>query len=50
MPRDLITLACGDCKRRNYNMDKNKRTHQERVEFVKFCKFCNKRTPHKETK
>ncbi|MEW5994369.1 MAG: 50S ribosomal protein L33 [Candidatus Zixiibacteriota bacterium] len=50
MPRDRITLACGDCKRRNYNTTKNKRTHSERVEYRKYCPFCNKHTLHKETR
>ncbi len=50
MPRDRITLACGECKRRNYDLSKNKRTHPERVEYRKFCPFCNKHTMHKETR
>jgi large subunit ribosomal protein L33 len=50
MPREIIILACGECKQRNYTMTKNKKTHQDRVEFVKFCKFCNKHTAHKETR
>jgi len=48
--RDIITLACGECKRRNYSTTKNKKTIPERLELKKFCKFCRKRTPHKETK
>ncbi|MBL8029529.1 MAG: 50S ribosomal protein L33 [Fibrobacteres bacterium] len=48
--RDIITLECTECKQRNYSTDKNKRLHPERVERKKFCKFCKKRTPHKETK
>jgi large subunit ribosomal protein L33 len=50
MPRDKITLACNECKRRNYSMTKNKRLHPERVEYKKFCPFCNKHTEHKETR
>nr|MBN2276354.1 50S ribosomal protein L33 [candidate division Zixibacteria bacterium] len=50
MPRDKITIACNDCKRRNYNLTKNKRLHPERVEYKKFCPFCNKHTLHKETR
>ena len=34
MPRDLISLACGECKRRNYTTTKNKKTHQEKLEVV----------------
>ena len=48
--RDIITLACGDCKRRNYSTTKNKRLHPERVEYQKFCPFCRKHTEHKETR
>ena len=50
MPRDRITLACGECKRRNYDTSKNKRLHPERVEFRKYCRFCDKHTLHKETR
>ncbi len=50
MPRDQITLACEECKRRNYTTKKNKRLHPERVEHRKFCAWCNKHTPHKETR
>ncbi len=48
--RDIITLACGDCKRRNYSTTKNKKTIPDRLELKKFCKFCRKHTNHKETK
>ncbi len=50
MPRDKITLACSECSRRNYNETKNKRTKPERVEFKKYCRWCRKHTPHKETR
>ena len=50
MPRDRIVLACTECKRRNYDMTKNKRLHSERVEYRKYCRFCNKHTVHKETR
>ncbi|MCP4608935.1 MAG: 50S ribosomal protein L33 [Planctomycetes bacterium] len=50
MPRDKIILGCIECKRRNYNMTKNKRLHPERVEYRKFCPFCNKHVKHKETR
>ncbi len=50
MPRDIIILACGECKRRNYNTTKNKKRTTERLELRKFCPFCRTHTPHKETK
>ncbi|HJD00755.1 50S ribosomal protein L33 [Candidatus Arthromitus sp. SFB-turkey] len=45
-----ITLACVDCKQRNYNTVKNKKNDPERLEFKKYCKFCKVHTSHKETK
>jgi large subunit ribosomal protein L33 len=50
MPREIITLACGDCQRRNYTQTKNRRTHPDRLELKKFCRWCRKHTAHKETK
>ncbi|MBN2104324.1 50S ribosomal protein L33 [bacterium] len=48
--RDIITLECVDCKQRNYTTTKNKKIHSGRVEFKKYCRFCNKHTVHKETR
>jgi large subunit ribosomal protein L33 len=48
--RDRITLACTVCEERNYNTEKNKRLHPERVEFKKYCPRCRKHQAHKETK
>jgi large subunit ribosomal protein L33 len=48
--RDNVILACQECKRRNYNATRNKKTHTERLELKKYCKFCRKHTPHRETK
>ncbi|OSM02435.1 50S ribosomal protein L33 [Magnetofaba australis] len=48
--RELISLACEECKRRNYTTDKNKRNHPEKMSLKKFCKFCGKHTVHKEGK
>jgi len=48
--RDKITLACSECKRRNYTGDKNKKLHPDRAEFQKYCPFCRKHTSHKETR
>ncbi|MDU4962392.1 MAG: 50S ribosomal protein L33 [Sporomusaceae bacterium] len=48
--RVAITLACGECKSRNYQSNKNKKNDPDRVEFNKYCKFCKKQTLHKETK
>jgi large subunit ribosomal protein L33 len=48
--RDIITLGCTECKRRNYTTTKNKRNTPQKLEFKKFCPFCRSHTPHKETK
>jgi large subunit ribosomal protein L33 len=48
--REIVTLACTECKRRNYSTTKNRRKSSERLEFSKYCRFCRKHTPHKESK
>jgi large subunit ribosomal protein L33 len=48
--RDIITLACAKCKRRNYTTTKNKKKHQDRVTHKKYCPWCNAHTEHKETR
>ena len=48
--RVKVTLACTECKQRNYNTMKNKKNDPDRIELKKYCKFCKKETLHKETK
>ena len=48
--RVKITLACQECKQRNYDTMKNKKNDPDRIELNKYCKFCKKHTVHKETK
>ena len=48
--RVLVQLECKDCKERNYCTNKNKRTHPDRLELKKYCRWCRKHTPHRETK
>ncbi|PKK96151.1 MAG: 50S ribosomal protein L33 [Tenericutes bacterium HGW-Tenericutes-4] len=48
--RDRITLACTECKQRNYDTSKNKKNTSDKVELKKYCRFCKKHTLHKETK
>jgi len=48
--RVKITLACTDCKQRNYDTKKNKKNDPDRLEMKKYCRFCRKHTLHKETK
>lgn len=48
--RVKITLACTECKQRNYHTTKNKKNDPDRLEMKKYCKFCKSHTTHKETK
>ena len=48
--RSIVTLACTECKRRNYSSTKNKRNTPDKLEFKKYCRFCHKHTVHKEAK
>ena len=38
--RVKITLACTECKKND----------PDRIEFMKYCRFCRKHTLHKEAK
>ncbi|MBW2645668.1 MAG: 50S ribosomal protein L33 [Deltaproteobacteria bacterium] len=48
--RVIVTLACSECKRRNYTTTKNKRTTPDKLNFKKYCRFCRRHTSHKEIK
>jgi large subunit ribosomal protein L33 len=48
--RDIVTLACTECKQRNYTTTKNKKNTPDKLEFKKYCRFCQKHTSHRETK
>ena len=48
--RPKITLACVDCKDRNYITKKNRRNDPDRLEMKKFCPTERKRTLHRETR
>ncbi|ADR19443.1 MULTISPECIES: 50S ribosomal protein L33 [Calditerrivibrio] len=48
--REIITLACTECKNRNYTTTKNKKTTTGKIELKKYCKFDRKHTIHRETK
>jgi large subunit ribosomal protein L33 len=50
MPRDIVTLACNECKRRNYTSTRNKKRTPDRLELKKYCRFCRTHTVHRETK
>jgi large subunit ribosomal protein L33 len=48
--RPKITMACVDCKNRNYITKKNRRNDPDRIELKKFCSHCRKHTAHRETR
>ena len=48
--RVKITLACTECKQRNYKTMKDKKNTPDRLEMKKYCPFCKKHTVHTETK
>ena len=48
--RPKITLACVDCKERNYITKKNRRNNPDRLEMKKFCPRDKKHTVHRETR
>jgi large subunit ribosomal protein L33 len=48
--RDLISLQCDQCKRRNYTSSKNKKRMTDKLSLRKFCPACRTHTVHKEGK
>jgi large subunit ribosomal protein L33 len=45
-----VTLACIECKARNYKTTKSADTGAKTLEIKKFCKQCQGHTLHRETK
>jgi len=48
--REIVTLQCTVCKRRNYSTTRNKKQQTEKMQLKKYCKFDRKHTLHKEVK
>ena len=48
--RPKITLACQECKHRNYITKKNRRNDPDRLELKKYCPNCRCHQPHRETR
>ncbi|MBD3415332.1 MAG: 50S ribosomal protein L33 [Candidatus Aminicenantes bacterium] len=48
--REIVTLQCAECGRRNYTTTRNKKQNREKIKIKKFCKFDRKHTVHKEVK
>ena len=58
-PRITITLECTECRKNfekrsagvsRYLTQKNRRNTPDKLEILKYCRYCNKHTMHKETK
>jgi large subunit ribosomal protein L33 len=47
---NLLRMKCKTCKSANYYTSKNKKKVERKLEYMKFCRKCKKRTPHKEAK
>ncbi|MCH8849293.1 MAG: 50S ribosomal protein L33 [Chloroflexi bacterium] len=48
--RSVITLACSECRGRNYATSKNRRNDSERLELKKYCRRCRRHRLHRETR
>ena len=48
--RIVITLACTECKSRNYVTEKNKKNTTDRLVLNKYCPRCRAHRDHRETK
>ena len=46
----VVRLRCTACKHVNYHVRKNKKSVERKLEFKKYCQWCKKSTPHKESK
>jgi len=48
--RMTVTLACTECKERNYTTEKNRRNDTTRMELKKYCPRCRTHRLHRETR
>jgi large subunit ribosomal protein L33 len=48
--RPKVTLACTECKERNYITTKHRVTQRERIELRKYCSRCRAHQVHRETR
>jgi large subunit ribosomal protein L33 len=48
--RMVVTLACSECRERNYATAKNRRNDPDRLELKKFCPRCRAHQPHREVR
>ncbi len=45
-----VTLACSECKGRNYKTTRSPAAGGKPIEIRKYCKQCKRHTLHRETK
>jgi len=48
--RQIIHLACSECRERTYTTTKNRRNDPDRITLNKFCPRCRVRRPHREVR
>jgi large subunit ribosomal protein L33 len=48
--RQVIYMACTECRQRNYATQKNKRNDADRIELKKFCPKCRVHQLHREAR
>src|SRR4029079_12073965 len=48
--RVKVTLACEECKRRNYITIKSRVNDRDRIEMKKYCRWDKRHTLHQETR
>ena len=48
--REVVHLACPECKRSNYTTTKDRKKKSGRIERKKYCAFCRKHLARKEEK
>lgn len=46
--RIIITLACTECRSRNYTTTKNRINDPDRLELRKYCPRCRQHMVHRE--
>jgi len=48
--RNIIHLACSECKERTYTTTKNRKNDPQRLELNKYCPRCRVHRLHREVK
>ncbi|HEX5368972.1 MAG TPA: 50S ribosomal protein L33 [Dehalococcoidia bacterium] len=48
--RQIIHLACSECRERTYTTTKNRRNDPDRLTLNKYCPRCRAHRPHREVR